>query len=48
LFTFSAISLSPKSTLAVPCDEKEIEKEVDFFAWEKLDYVDQLKDEFGL
>jgi len=30
------------------CDEKEIEKEVDFFAWEKLDYVDQLKDEFGL
>jgi S-adenosylmethionine synthetase len=23
-------------------------KEVDFFAWEKLDYVDQIKKEFGL
>ncbi len=31
------------------CDrEEKIEKEVDFFAWEKLDFVDDLKKEFGL
>jgi S-adenosylmethionine synthetase len=31
------------------CDlEEKLEKEVDFFAWEKLDYVDQLKKELGL
>jgi len=31
------------------CDREErIEKEVDFFAWEKLDFVDDLKKEFGL
>jgi len=31
------------------CDKEEkIEKEVEFFAWEKLDYVDALKKEFGL
>ncbi len=29
-------------------DEKTIQKEVDFFAWEKLDYVDQIKSTFGL
>lgn len=28
--------------------EEKIEKEVDFFAWEKLDFVDELKKEFGL
>jgi S-adenosylmethionine synthetase len=25
-----------------------ISKEVDFFSWEKLDYVDRIKKEFGL
>lgn len=29
-------------------DEKEIEKEVEFFAWEKLDYVDKIKLLFGI
>lgn len=29
-------------------DEKIIDKEVDFFAWEKLDFVDKLKEEFGI
>lgn len=28
--------------------EKEVEKEVEFFTWEKLDYVDKIKAEFGL
>ena len=27
---------------------KEVEKEVEFFTWEKLDYVDKIKAEFGL
>ena len=27
---------------------KEIQKEVDFFAWEKLDYVDEIKKSFGI
>jgi len=26
----------------------EVEKEVEFFTWEKLDYVDVIKKEFGL
>jgi S-adenosylmethionine synthetase len=29
-------------------DEKITQKEVDFFAWEKLDYVDQIKAAFGI
>ncbi|PLX13977.1 MAG: methionine adenosyltransferase, partial [Marinilabiliales bacterium] len=29
-------------------EEKTIQKEVDFFAWEKLDYVDQIKTAFGI
>ena len=29
-------------------DEKKIEKEVEFFAWEKLDYVDKIKSTFGI
>ncbi len=29
-------------------NEKVVEKEVDFFAWEKLDFVDKLKEEFGI
>ncbi len=29
-------------------NERSYEKEVEFFAWEKLDYVDQIKAEFGL
>ena len=28
--------------------DETIEKEVDFFTWEKLDYVDKLKESFGL
>ena len=28
--------------------EKAIEKEVDFFAWEKLDYVDKIKAAFSI
>lgn len=28
--------------------EKIVEKEVEFFAWEKLDYVDKIKEAFGL
>ena len=27
---------------------KEVKKEVEFFTWEKLDYVDSIKKEFGL
>ena len=27
---------------------KEVEKEVEFFTWEKLDYVDKIKAEFGI
>ena len=27
---------------------KEYSKRVDFFAWEKLDYVDLIRKEFGL
>ena len=27
---------------------KEIKKEVDFFAWEKLDYVDKIKKSFKI
>ena len=27
---------------------KEITKEVEFFAWEKLDYIDKIKEEFNL
>ena len=30
------------------CKEKVIEKEVEFFAWEKLDYVDKIKTAFGI
>lgn len=30
------------------CDEKIIEKEVEFFAWEKLDYVDKIKSSFSI
>ena len=30
------------------CDEKAIEKEVEFFAWEKLDYVDKIKTSFSI
>ncbi len=30
------------------CEEKEAEKEVEFFAWEKLDYVDKIKLLFGI
>jgi S-adenosylmethionine synthetase len=31
------------------CDQEEkITNEIDFFAWEKLDFVDELKKEFGL
>lgn len=30
------------------CDEKQVEKEVEFFAWEKLDYVDKIKASFGI
>ncbi|MFC2151965.1 methionine adenosyltransferase, partial [Bacteroidota bacterium] len=30
------------------CDEKSTQKEVEFFAWEKLDYVDQIKSAFGI
>lgn len=30
------------------CGEKEVEKEVEFFAWEKLDYVDKIKSEFAI
>lgn len=30
------------------CDEKLVSKEVEFFAWEKLDYVDKIKTVFGL
>jgi S-adenosylmethionine synthetase len=26
----------------------ETEKEVEFFTWEKLDYVDKIKAEFGI
>lgn len=29
-------------------DEKTIQKEVEFFAWEKLDYVDKIKAAFGI
>ncbi len=29
-------------------DGKSIEKEVDFFAWEKLDMVDEIKEKFGI
>ena len=29
-------------------NEKEVEKEVEFFAWEKLDYVDKIKSAFSL
>lgn len=29
-------------------DEKTVQKEVDFFAWEKLDYVDKIKKAFGI
>lgn len=29
-------------------NERSYQKEVEFFAWEKLDYVDQIKAEFGL
>ena len=29
-------------------DEKSIQKEVEFFAWEKLDYVDKIKKAFSL
>jgi hypothetical protein len=27
---------------------KMLEREVEFFTWEKLDYVDRLKEAFGL
>ncbi len=30
------------------CNEKTYEREVEFFAWEKLDYVNEIKAEFGL
>jgi S-adenosylmethionine synthetase len=30
------------------CNEHSYEKEVEFFAWEKLDYVDKIKAAFGL
>jgi len=29
-------------------EEKTVQKEVDFFAWEKLDYVDQIKSAFSI
>ncbi len=29
-------------------NENKVEKEVEFFAWEKLDYVDQIKSAFGI
>ncbi|MBE9469198.1 MAG: methionine adenosyltransferase [Bacteroidetes bacterium] len=29
-------------------NDKEIKKEVEFFAWEKLDYVDKIKQEFNI
>ncbi|WP_016778402.1 methionine adenosyltransferase [Anaerophaga thermohalophila] len=29
-------------------DGKEVERDVEFFTWEKLDYVDQIKNAFGL
>ncbi len=29
-------------------DAREVEQEVEFFAWEKLDYVDQIKNTFGI
>ncbi|MCK9561090.1 MAG: methionine adenosyltransferase [Bacteroidales bacterium] len=35
-----------KHTVTVFSNGKEIKKEVDFFAWEKLDYVDAIKDTF--
>jgi hypothetical protein len=28
--------------------EERIQKEVEFFAWEKIDYVDKLRSEFRL
>jgi S-adenosylmethionine synthetase len=27
---------------------QEVEREVEFFTWEKLDYVDKIKEAFGL
>ncbi|MBU8893695.1 MAG: methionine adenosyltransferase [Bacteroidales bacterium] len=30
------------------CEEKSIQKDVEFFAWEKLDYVDQIKKAFNV
>ena len=30
------------------CEETKVEKEVEFFAWEKLDYVDKIKSTFGI
>ena len=37
-----------KKEVTVFENEKEIKKEVEFFAWEKLDYVDKIKQEFNL
>ena len=30
------------------CNEKLTQKEVEFFAWEKLDYVDKIKSAFEI
>lgn len=35
-------------TVVVNENGKHVSKEVEFFTWEKLDYVDQIKKEFGL
>jgi len=37
-----------KETVKVKKDGKEIEKEVEFFTWEKLDYVDKIKSAFKI
>lgn len=37
-----------KNVRFVSADGKEVEKEVETFTWEKLDYVDKLKESFGL
>jgi len=37
-----------KETVKVKKDGKEIEKEVEFFTWEKLDYVDKIKSTFNI
>jgi len=37
-----------KEVVKVFENDVEVEKEVEFFTWEKLDYVDKIKEEFGL